>query len=89
MVENDYPKARTNRVFVVNVVHGSPRDIFPCPPRRMTPLLPRTRGDSVDLFEREIKGLFPGKKWVPGEKFQKYAYTHTYIRIRKFHYCAY
>ena len=52
----------------------------------MTPLLPQTSGDSVNVLERAIKGLFPGNIWVPGEKFQKYAYTHTYIRIRKFHY---
>ena len=79
MVENDYPKARTNRVFVVNVVHGSPRDIFPCPPRRMTPLLPRTRGDSVDLFLKSDKRAVSRKNL--GSRWGNSRSAHIRIRI--------
>ena len=56
--EKDCPKAWTNRILVLNVVHGPPGDDnFSSPPKKMTIFFPRMRRNRWKLLEKLKKAV--------------------------------
>ena len=66
MTENDCPKAWTNRILVLNVVHGLPGDDFFLSRPKMTcfsPLMRGNRGKKLEKLKMAVSRKILGSGW--------------------------